>query len=272
MKKVCALFLTGIIILVFSGISFGGETYTYTTTAFDGYGDNGLDHYRAYSWEIDLIDSEGYGFDNDTETLDSVTLVFSDIYDNTNGDIFQVSVLDSDDVINGTYVNNRGYVTNGTYVAEGIYSYYDNNYSSNYFTSYYSGVKDGNDYDTLAAELLFSFGLIDESENQVSVTYNSNNTEAWTVVGDYNATHNTYAVTYNGNVIDALTAYISNNVLTLGLDPDCHYYASSISLILNTSDTPSGVSQVPEPETMVLFGLGLLSASSFGRKRFSSKG
>jgi len=267
MKKNSSLFLTGIIVLLFTGISFGGETYTYTTDAFSESND-GLNHYYAYSWGIELIDSEGYGFDNDTETLDSVTLVFSDIYDNTDNDILQISVLDSD------------------YVNGGIDTYNDNNDwrwwspdNGNYFDT--SNFDDNNDS---AAELLFTLEDVDNKDdgsdnlssgaNEISVTYNSDGTFEYTVIGDNDVPLTTHATTspYNGNVIDALTAYISNNVLTLGLDPDCHYYASSISLILTTSDTPGGASHAPEPETMVLFGLGLLGFSALGRKRYSSMG
>lgn len=281
MKKVSTQFLTGIIVLVFSGMAFGGVTYTYTTNAFDGTGNGGLNHEYAYSWKIDLIDGYDYGFHNETETLESVTLLFSDIYDNTNNDNFKISVLDSNDVVNGKFINNLDYSVSGTQVAAGIYKYDDNNWSSNYFTSNKWGVKDGSDEDTLAAELLFKLEDVDNKgdgtnnlssgANEISVTYKSDGTVEYTVIGDDNVPLNSYATTYNGSVIDALTAYISNNVLTLGLDPDCHYYASSISLILNTSDS-MGASHAPEPETLVLFGLGLLGASAFGRKRFSSMG
>lgn len=284
MKNVSTLFLTGIIVLVFSGISFGA-VYEYTTSALSD-----LDHYYAYSWKIDLIDENEYGFDNETETLDSVTLVFNDIYDNTDYDTLKISVLDSDDVAGGSFIskwNNTNVI--GTQLTDGIYEYNDNNWSSNLFTSQYTGVKDGSDADTLAAELLFTLSDVDNiyqapsdnpnlnsGANRITVTYSKNDDGTVkvekTVIGDNYVPLTTSAIHYGGNVIDALTAYISENVLTLGLDPDCHFYTSSISLILNTSDTPDGISHAPEPETLVLFGLGLLGASAFGRKRFSSLG
>jgi len=256
MKRISVLFLTGIIVLMFSGISFG-EEYIYSTTAFDGSSPYyGLDHDKAYSWDIDLSndDSEN-NFTTDTGTIDSVTLVFNDIRENTgNGDILQISVLDPDDA------------------NDGIATYTDNENPSNYFTDtnrrnrpYFKD--DDNDGST--AELLFT--LKDVSPywgNQISVTYNNSGSSNITRVGDQSVPWETYS----GNVINALTDYISENVLTIGLDPDCHYYARSISLILNTSDTPGGVSHTPEPETLVLFGFGLLGLSAFGRKRFSSMG
>jgi len=263
MKKISSLFLTGIIVLVFTGISFGGETYTYTTDAFSE-STWGLSHSYAYSWEIDLIDSEEYGFDNDTETLDSVTLVFNDIQENTgDGDILQISILDSDEKVNAYY---NGYYNYN--VADGIVGYYDYQNPSNYFTL--SGAVVDEDVDGNTAELLFTLENVSEyGGNQISVTYNKNGSSNITRVGDQSVPWET---TYSGNVINALTDYISENVLTIGLDPDCHYYASSISLILTTSDTPGGASHAPEPETMVLFGLGLLGFSALGRKRYSSMG
>lgn len=265
MKRISVLFLTGIIVLVLSEISFSGETYTYTTDAFSE-GSGGLDHYYAYSWAIKLVDSEGYGFDNETETLDSVTLIFHDIYDTTIKDILQISTLDSKYVVDGEIDSYEDYTTSW-------YRRWSTPDEGNYFDTY--AFDGGNNS---AAELLFTLKDIDNKgdgtnnlpsgANEISVTYKSNGTVEYTVIGDDEVQ---YATTYDGSVIDALTAYISNNVLTLGLDPDCHYYASSISLILNTSDS-TGASHAPEPETLVLFGLGLLGASAFGRKRFSSLG
>ena len=260
MKKVCVLFLTGIIVLVFSGISFGGETYTYTTSAFSE-SNGGLDHNYAYSWGIELINSEEYGFDNATETLDSVSLVFNDIYDTIENDILQISALNSD-YVDGEIDSYEDYTTYNWWIFQWSTPDEGNYFDTNEFD-------DGNNS---AAELLFTLEDVDNDANEISVTYNSNGTVEYTVTGDDDVPLTTYATNYNRNVIDALTAYISNNVLTLGFDPDCHYSASSISLILTTSDTPGGASHAPEPETMVLFGLGLLGFSALGRKRYSSMG
>ncbi|MDD4273110.1 MAG: PEP-CTERM sorting domain-containing protein [Desulfobacter postgatei] len=256
MKRISVLFLTGIIVLVLSGISFSGETYTYATDAFSE-GSGGLDHYYAYSWDIDLTkDKYGNDFTKDQGDIVSVSLVFDNILENTgDGDILQISVLDSDDKVNYSRKYN---------VDDGIVGYKDKENPSNYFTV--SNVVKDTDKDGKTAELLFTLGDIsNNSGNKITVTYNSDESSNITRVGDQFVPWNQIS----SNVIADLTNYISGTILTLGLDPDCHYYASSISLILNTSDTLGGISHAPEPETLVLFGLGLLGASAFGRKRFS---
>jgi hypothetical protein len=50
--------------------------------------------------------------------------------------------------------------------------------------------------------------------------------------------------------VDALNAYAGDGRFALGLDGDCHYFNDGITL--------SVVTAVPEPTTMLLFGLGLL--------------
>lgn len=246
MKRVSAVFLTGVIVLVFSGISFGAD-YNYNIYYPQIHYDN-----RAYSWKINL----GTEFQNDEGTLSSVKLVFYNIKGYTDNDILHVSVLGSDDQ------NNE------------LDSYYDFGFSNNYFTSpWYQG----------DAASLFSVQNVNDDGNDISVTYDSDG------LVEYKINQTTYETdadaagaefpltTTNNSVIADLTTYISDNVLTLGFDPDCWYDLSAgrIGLILTTSDSttpPGNSSQVPEPETLVLFGLGLLGVSAFGRKRFGSMG
>jgi hypothetical protein len=54
----------------------------------------------------------------------------------------------------------------------------------------------------------------------------------------------------------ALLSFVSNgDYFNIGIDPDCHYYADSIT-----------VEAVPEPAIMMLFGSGLLGLSLLGRR------
>ncbi|WP_289020624.1 PEP-CTERM sorting domain-containing protein [Desulfobacter postgatei] len=248
-KRISALFLTGIIVLVFSGISFGGD-YTYTTTAFQT-----LEEGNAYSWGIDLGSNFKYAIDSG-ETISSFTLMFDNIKENTNNDIFYVSVLDQN-----TYGGNIGKKT-----------YDDDNITGNYFNS--------------NAAKLFTLEDVPDYNRDISVTYNSDKSFEYiikkrstiltdTTDPDVAANASIPLTTTSINVIADLNTYISNNILLLSFDPDCHYNTQSISLTLSTAtaSTPSiSPDTVPEPETLVLFGLGLLCVSAFGRKRFSSMG
>ena len=131
MKRVSVLFLTGVIILAFSGISFGAE-YIYTIN-------NPQIHYdfRAYSWKINL----GTEFQNDEGTLSSVKLEFDNIREYTDNDILHISVLGSDA---------QSY---------NLVSYYDNTNQSDYFTSsWYTG----------EAVSLFSVKNVNRNENDIS--------------------------------------------------------------------------------------------------------
>ncbi len=72
-------------------------------------------------------------------------------------------------------------------------------------------------------------------------------------------------LTYNfsADQIADLTAYVSDKVFGIGLDPNCHYSTTGISLTINTDKIPT---QAPEPASMLLFGLGLLGLAGIRRR------
>ena len=54
---------------------------------------------------------------------------------------------------------------------------------------------------------------------------------------------------FTADQIAALNGYAIDGVFGLGFDPDCHYWNDGVELVITTA--------IPEPATMVLFGLGL---------------
>ncbi len=258
MKRISVLFLTGIIVLVFSGISFGAD-YEYTTYAFSE-----LDDDYAYAWKVDLGDDFKNDIDNGG-TLSNVTLVFKDMQEFTRNDILYISVLDSDAVNDGIY---NDYITHERTVWGWTYTYTTPD-PGNYF-----------DKDDDSAAELFTIQNVNSDSNDISITYNSNGLVEY-IINDksYNTADEAVSASFplttkSSDIIAALMNYSSNNVMTIGFDPDCYFdlSAGKISLILTTTSGFTGggdPSHAPEPETLVLFGLGLLGASAFGRKRFS---
>lgn len=64
--------------------------------------------------------------------------------------------------------------------------------------------------------------------------------------------------------LSELVTFASSGVFGLGFDPDCHFYATGVTLFLHT-EIPDN--SVPEPATLMLFGAGLLCFASRMRKK-----
>lgn len=72
--------------------------------------------------------------------------------------------------------------------------------------------------------------------------------------------------TFNAAAITALNSYAADGNFGIGLDPDCHYFNNGVKLTVTTDANP-----VPEPSTMLLFGMGLTCCGlvMIGRKKFA---
>lgn len=266
MKKIITLLIFGLMIFVFSGVGSAG---TYVFSPLDNDGDDDLydlDHYKAYSWEIDMT---AQGYDAGSETINSMTLFFDNIknHDNYRNDLF-VSILDSP----GTGTN--GILDwDGTYrlVNRDVDVYSDsNNDFVNYFTSRASSDNSVGD----AKELILIQNL-DTYANDISVTFDILNSSV-SVTGVNDTTEqnqNTTSYSISSSALQNLVAWAQDGIFELGFDSDCHFYNDGIQLTINTgSPPPPSGDPVPEPETLLLLGIGLIGVSAFGRKRLGSGG
>jgi hypothetical protein len=237
------------LVFVLTGVCFGAEySYKYTPTLFDTDGDlYDLDHSKAYSWEIDMT---GTGYDSD-QVITSMVLTFNDIYDNS-GDSqnkIYLSVLGSAGEESGKIKDwdGLGSYDADRFIRNGDVDSYNDNQSGyvNYFTS-----NDSDNGDVSQLYVIESVSTNSRRKEDIEITFTPGT---------------------NDTNVENLFAWAEDGIFELGFDPDCHFINSGISLMIYTSDS-MGASHAPEPETLVLFGLGLLVASAFGRKRFSSMG
>jgi len=65
-------------------------------------------------------------------------------------------------------------------------------------------------------------------------------------------------INFDAAAIAAMNIYAADGVFGIGLDPDCHYYNTGVTLTVTT---------IPEPTTMVLFGLGMVGFGAYRRFR-----
>ncbi len=259
MKKLLTLLLYGALVFVLTGVCFGADSYTVTTNSL-----NSLDHSSAYSWEFNL--GAAVGYNQTTEDISKIELTFKNIsnYNNYANKLF-LSVLDSPDGVRDW--DNSAVLRHNT-----VDGYYDDNNDDwiNYFvTTAQSKSNVGN------VKQLLSISNLDTSANDIIITFDLlSNSVSITGVDD--ATEQNYKLTsysLSNTAAADLSAWAQDGIFELGFDPDCHFSASGVSLKIYTTTTPSvQTGAVPEPETLVLFGFGLLGLSAFGRKRFSSMG
>lgn len=219
-----------------SGSAPGTTTYIYTPVNGNfgmGVGteskiDN-LDHYSYYTWGMDL------GNDINTASITAASITFSEIRNWNSGDYdLWVRLLD-----------HKPNTTNDK-VTPGVKQYRDDQGGGDSFGN--NGV------------LLHHY---DESNTVNRIPNPSGNFYAIKNNPDTYGQTITLDFTDNTVAMSSLKA-MTDGLIGLGFDPDCHFWNEGVSFSITTA---SSASPVPEPATMLLFGTGLIGLAGYRRRR-----
>ena len=221
-----------VVVLALAAVSFGDEIYTYTPSDPD-IGD--LNHDYAYSWGINGSQLVG-------KEITGAVLEINDLY-NWKANEWNALWIDLLDVapVGITSKWDGGATSNQDYFAYGREL---DRLNYNYDPSNHDGKHDG---------------LYSSRTQGISIVKDG---YAWLDGGILGPKFDV-AITFTGAELTALTNAIgSNGNFGFGIDPDCHFYNSGFKFTVTPRTT-----NVPEPASLSLFGLGLLGLFFFRRKK-----
>ena len=247
------------------GWASAGTTYNYSPyDTFDDYdGDyddiRDLDHYKYYTWGIDLTAETDLltNLNNGTETITSASFTFYNILDNTSSKSYlYINLLDADNGERGSDINYDSTFAD----TDGMYDTTDGNqFADTGRLLSIEGDKTYIDYIGTRRDHYFVDKNGDVTKGEIPTTNGPN------YPGDTQGANISYD--FDAGDLAALNAYIADGFFGFGFDPQCHFYNDGFAFTFTTNLTgPGSGSPVPEPTTMVLFGFGMLCVASRMRK------
>lgn len=266
------------LVLFVSAVAIG-VTPSYATTYVAPVAE--LDHFYMYSWEMNRFTTDKGG-PIDLATANSsnvqIKLFFNDIrnWDSSANTLF-VHMFDSSNntaptTMNGNVASTRDEpsASTSTNRKDHMAPVTTNNgttfASVNAQSEYTSGV----DWYTSTAsgapsdpgKVLFG------SSNSAANLYAMNGGNTFLFSKDFTATAQDYTYNFTATQVINFLDYIrTTGDIAIGLDSDCHYYFTDISLIITQTPSVGGAGAVPEPASLTLLGLGLLAGARQRRKK-----
>jgi len=203
-----------------------------------------IDHHYVYSMNIAGLNLSG-------QTITSATISISQIYNwNSDPNILYMHLLDkalntpkSSGTPDGAPVACASATESGASITDCSYQFdlTSNDPNDTNFQDYYASSPNtyGSANNPISDQLYSSSTLTNKNVLLASPSFTTTPTN--------------YTYNFNSAQLADLNAWFADGDISIGLDPNCHFYNNGITFSFTT-----GSSSVPEPTSMVLLGTGLI--------------